>query len=75
MTDSSVPDIIIGTETWLRPSITNNEIFPPEIYEAERRDRPDGYGGVLIAVKKNVNSKMITANVDREQVWVKITCK
>ena len=75
MIDSSAPDIIVGTETWLNSSIMNNEIFPPSVYELERRDRPDGYGGVLIAVKKNLNSKKITANIDSEQVWVKINRK
>ena len=53
----------------------NNEIFPPSVYEVERRDRPGGYGGVLIAVKKNLNYKNITANIDSEQVWVKINRK
>ena len=75
MIDSSASDIIIGTEAWLNPSIMNNEIFPPDVYEVERRDRPDGYGGVLVAVKKNLNSKKITASIDSEQVWVKITRK
>ena len=75
MTDSSAPDIIVGTETWLNSSIMNNEIFPPSVYEVERRDRPDGYGGVLIAVNKNLNSKKITANIDSGQVWVKINRK
>ena len=31
MIDSSDPDIIVGTETWLNSSIINNEIFPPNI--------------------------------------------
>ena len=71
-TESYAPDIIIGTETWLNSSILNNEIFPPGIYKIEHRERPDGYGGVLSAVKKNSNSKKITANINIEQVWIKI---
>ena len=34
------PDVIIGTETWLQPSITSNEIFKPEMgYTLYRKDR------------------------------------
>ncbi len=38
------PDILIGTETWLNHTITDNEIFPPG-YSLLRKDRHDGYGG------------------------------
>ena len=40
----SDPDILIGTETWLNHSITDNEFFPPG-YTLPRKDRQDGYGG------------------------------
>ena len=40
----SDPDILIGTETWLNQTITDNEIFPPG-YSLLRKDRQDGYGG------------------------------
>ena len=40
------PDFFVGTESWLSPEITNNEIFP-SCYTIYRRDRPDGYGGVF----------------------------
>ena len=42
------PDIIFGTETWLSPEISSSEIFPP-CYNVFRRDRYDGYGGILLA--------------------------
>jgi hypothetical protein len=47
------PEIIIGTETWLNDSVHNSEIFPPN-YNIYRRDRRDGFGGVLIAVKADI---------------------
>ena len=49
--NSEHPDIIIGTETWLTPDVLNNEIFPPKLnYIVYRKDRTDGYGGVLISI-------------------------
>jgi hypothetical protein len=52
MIDSSDPSIIICTETWLNNSVYSSEIFPPN-YEVIRKDRQDGNGGVLIAVRKD----------------------
>ena len=51
--DSTNPDIIIGTETWLEPKIHSSEIIPNYLgYNVHRRDRQGGaYGGVLIASK------------------------
>lgn len=52
--DSTDPDVIIGTETWLDPNIKSSEIIPDyQNYDIERRDRPtDPHGGVLLAAKK-----------------------
>ena len=51
--ESSQPDIIVGSETWLSDKIGSQEIFPPELgFDVIRRDRPkDPHGGVLIAAK------------------------
>jgi exonuclease III len=58
--DSSNPDIICGNETWLKPSICKSEIFPDESdYEIFRKDRKDGFGGVMLAIKSNINSNPI----------------
>lgn len=73
--DSTDPDIVIASETWLNSSVKNSEIFQPDIYEVSRKDRPDGYGGVLIAAKKNLNSQEISVKLAGEQVWVKISRK
>ena len=66
------PDIIILNETWLKPSIKDNEILDSSIYTIFRKDRsikshpPDSNdpnkfkrngGGVLIAVRNELNFK------------------
>ena len=70
----SKPDIIVLNETWLKPSIKNNEILPPKLYSVYRCDRsssthpPDinnpkkfrkNGGGALIAIS---NSLSVTCN-------------
>ena len=51
LADSTKPDVIIATETWLDPTITNIQIFPPNynIYSKDRKGSKTG-GGVLIAI-------------------------
>ena len=49
------PDIVFGCETWLSPNVLSTEILPPEyVCDQFRNDRPDGYGGVMIALKNNL---------------------
>ena len=48
------PDIIFGTETWLLPNINSTEFFPTG-YTLFRQDRSDGYGGVLLAFRKDLS--------------------
>ena len=50
------PDIIAGCETWLTSSILDNEIIPDNNYKLYRKDRKDGYGGVLLGIKSNLFS-------------------
>ena len=49
------PDLVMGTESWLKPDITNSEVFPPE-YAVFRRDRKSDTkksgGGVFILARK-----------------------
>ena len=52
------PDVIIGTETWLNPSVGSSELFPP-CYTVIRKDRQDSYGGVL-QCSKIINYSNIT---------------
>ena len=72
LVDASDPDIIIGTETWLRPDIRNSEVFPAT-YKVYRRDRRDSYGGVLVAVKEDIISEGLNISNDIEAVFVKIS--
>ena len=46
MVDSVKPNIIVGTESWLRPDIMNSEIFPSN-YTVYRRDK-DTSGAVYL---------------------------
>jgi hypothetical protein len=46
--------VIIGTETWLDPTISSYEYFPQDQFTVYRTDRPpnkqgQSHGGVLIA--------------------------
>ena len=47
------PDVIFGMETWLSSTINSAEFFPAG-YSLFRQDRFDGYGGVLLAFKKDL---------------------
>jgi len=49
--ESADPSIIMGSETWMNPNIHTSEFFPPN-YDILRKDRKDGYGGVLLGLKK-----------------------
>ena len=64
------PDVIILNETWLKPSILDSEIFPPDKYEIHRLDRSEkthpinplnrkkyrrNGGGVLIAINVSLS--------------------
>ena len=49
---STQADVLVGTETWLTTDHLSSEYFPTDQYGVFRKDRPDGYGGVLIAVSR-----------------------
>lgn len=69
--ESSNPDIIIGTETWLKPEIYDSEVIPPS-YTLYRNDRADGYGGVLLAVKSDITSSEYSKSKNIEFIAAKI---
>ena len=71
MIETTKPDIIIGCETWLKPSVSQGEFLPSD-YTVYRKDRPDGYGGVLLAVQTSLNSHEITITTETELVAAKI---
>lgn len=68
--DTADPDIIIGTETWLNADISSREVLPAS-YKVFRKDRADGYGGVLIAARVDLISEE-TCQSNTESVFVKI---
>lgn len=71
--DSTNPDIIIGTETWLNADVHSSEIFPAG-YNVIRKDRQDRYGGgVLIATKNNLISEQLTCDTQCESVFIKVS--
>jgi len=67
------PDIVIATETWLDPSITDNQIFPSN-YRLWRKDRQNSSGGgVLLAIKDTyISSDVPELQTDCEIIWAKI---
>ena len=66
---SSNPDIVIGSETWLRPDILDNEVVPQE-YKLFRKDRKDGYGGTLIAIRQS----FITEEIEVRDQTLELCC-
>ena len=70
-------DIVIGTESWLNPTIRDAEVFP-ERFKAYRRDRTDGKGGgVFLLISKEYDSSepeelKVSPQDDIELAWVKI---
>jgi hypothetical protein len=63
------PDVVLGNESWLTPDIGNSEIFPND-YNVFRKDRPDGYGGVFQAIKKDlIVTQRLELDTDCEIIW------
>ena len=46
--------ILVVSETWLSPDISTSEFFPDQ-YNVFRKDRADGFGGVLLACRNSIN--------------------
>ena len=59
-------DIVLGSE-----STNNAEILPP-MYTSYRRERADGWGGVIIVTKKNLTVEEIKINKKCEMVASKV---
>ena len=64
-------DVIIGTETWLPPDIENSELLLND-YDISRRDRNREGGGVMIAIKKNLNRREISKSTTSEVIFCAI---
>ena len=84
------PDVIILTETWLSKEHLDNEILPDNFYKVYRKDRskrshppdpnnPNKYrrkgGGVLIAVKTNIDVEHDKVDVSSRAEMISVSLK
>jgi hypothetical protein len=70
--DSTKPDVIFGTETWLDHGIKDSQIFPSG-YNVFRNDQNLLGGGVFIAVKDTyIATAVPELYTDCEIVWCKL---
>ena len=69
------PDIVIGTESWLKAEIANVTVFPMQDYDCFRKDRGQDRegGGVFILAKKDLVAEAATElDTNCELIWCKI---
>jgi len=64
-------DFIAITETWLSDNIFDNEILPTN-YTIYRNDRGSRGGGVLLAVRDNIASKVLPSPTNIEMLTVEV---
>ena len=70
--DSTAPDVVIGTETWVDNSITDSQMFPVG-YTLYRKDRNLHGGGVLIAIRDTlISSPVPELDTDCEVTWCRL---
>lgn len=73
LVESTKPDIVLGTETWIDSSVKDTQIFPPN-YTIYRNDRNMKGGGVLIAINHDhLNTPVPELQTNCEIVWAKIS--
>ena len=73
--DSEKPDVVIGTESWLSPDISDIEIFPPWYtpFRADRKSKTTRSGGVFILFRENlIFAEQANLQTDCELLWVKL---
>jgi hypothetical protein len=72
---STEPDIIIATETWLNTSVSSSEL-ECDGFTIYRKDRLAGAGGgVLIAINSSLTSSEVSITTSSEILWTKIHCR
>ena len=71
LVDTYIPDIIIGTESWLSEEINNAEVFRDD-YITFRRDRGTRGGGVFICVKNYIDCRELWTDEDFEMIAVEV---
>ena len=77
MIETTKPDILMITETWLTSDIATSEFFSVHSYTTYRKDRVTDTtgGGVLIAINSTIPSKHIILDQQGESVWAEISLK
>ena len=71
--DSTKPDIIIGTESWLADSMLDAEYLPTDRYHPFRRDRDENGGGTFVLVSRQfVCTEIKVSNNPCELVFVEV---
>jgi hypothetical protein len=71
LVDTYNPDVIKGTESWLREEINNAEVFRDE-YRTFRRARCTRRGGVFICVKNYIDCRELWADGDIEMIAIEV---
>jgi hypothetical protein len=64
--ETTNPDMIMGTKTWLDPNIKSSEY---QHFDIARRDRPsDPHGGVIIIAKKGLHLRDVSLSKNLEMI-------
>jgi len=74
LVDAVNPDVIIGTESWLKEDIEDAEVFRAD-YTTYRRDRSIRGGGVFICIKRSINSARLWVDDEFEILAVEVIGK
>ena len=77
MIDRLKPDVIIGSETWLKPEILSSELLTKQyqVFRKDRQGKTSG-GGVIIGVKTELQcTEVEELRADCEIIWVRLLTK
>jgi len=70
------PDIIVGSETWLYPGISEREVLPAGYHFVSRKDRiQDRHGGVAVAAKDSITGTDIKLDTYAEITASSLVCR
>lgn len=76
MLEYTDPDIIIASETWLKPEIKESEVLPDSYHFVARKDRPgSAHGGTAIIARSNIDAVEVDTNTNTEFVAAAFSCK
>ena len=75
MIESVKPDVIVGTEAWLKPDIASSEAFPLEDYQVTRKDRTNRKGGgvFIMARREFTLFREEELETDCELIWGRLS--